>query len=109
MTTPNEEVGTGYAVTGLLLLLTLPFAALWEGFVLSRLWGWFVVPTFDARPLSAWMAAGLLAVVAIVKLGHRNKDTRTTKETITNAAYMMWIVPAMLLGMGWFFRWWGAA
>lgn len=49
-----------------LLILTLP-VQLWSGFVLSVLWGWFVVP-LGVPPIGVLQATGLTLTVDLVKL-----------------------------------------
>lgn len=51
-------VGTG--VVGLILIL-----AICQGFVFATLWGWFVVPALDVKPISITMGVGLIALTTI--------------------------------------------
>lgn len=55
-TTALESVG-GCVV----LLLATPFSMVWSGWVLSVLWGWFVVP-LGLPPLALWAACGVRLV-----------------------------------------------
>lgn len=55
-------------------MLSLPFAAilitvntLWSGFVMAKLWNWFVVPIFGLRQLPALAAAGVVLLVACTR------------------------------------------
>src|SRR6185312_14883195 len=47
-------------------LALLPFTALLNGYALSMLWQWFVVSTFEARPLSILPAIGISMVVSFL-------------------------------------------
>jgi hypothetical protein len=90
--------------TAFLVLMLLPlyiaFAAMWEGYALSVLWGWFVVPMFGLPALSIPFAMGLALVVGLLT-SHRlgNEATDDSKQW-----RMVWVAvmrPAMVLLIGW--------
>lgn len=64
------------------LLVALPFTAvlgaLVGGYTTSTLWNWFVVPFFGAAPLRLPVAAGLLLIVAYLRMDTKKpaKDTK---------------------------------
>ena len=63
---------TALACVGLLVLavVAIVVGAVMNGYVLSVLWGWFVVPVFSVPPLSIATAIGLsLAIGMLVKQG----------------------------------------
>jgi hypothetical protein len=60
------------------MILWLPLAAL-NGWVLSVLWGWFVVPTFSLAPLSVPQAIGL-ALITTALTYHIDTDTKTERH-----------------------------
>jgi hypothetical protein len=49
-------------VGGMFIYIVL---ALYRGLALSLLWGWYVVPTFDAPSLSVIVAIGLSIIVSM--------------------------------------------
>ena len=53
--------------------------ALLRGWVLSILWGWFVVPTFNLPQLSIPIAIGLALVVGF--LAHQSIDVKSPERT----------------------------
>lgn len=66
----------------LVLLLGLPCAILLDAFVLSKGWHWFVVPTFDARPIPFAVFVGLRQLW-IVGTYRSKKDDRQATEVLT--------------------------
>ena len=85
-----------------LLLISLPFSALWSGYVLSVLWGWFIVPTFEARPLAVLPAIGLALVVGyLTKQEQQTEDTRDKDDKIISALVHMFLSPLIALLFGW--------
>ena len=98
----RKTTNTTDAVGCLLLLLSLPFGALWSGFVLSILWGWFIVPTFEIRPLGVLPAIGVSMVVGyLTKQEAATKDERGTTERVAYLFGHMFIYPLFALVFGW--------
>lgn len=67
-------------------------AATIEGFVLSVLWGWFIVPVFHAPHLRIPYAIGLALVVGM--LTHRTRKPEDTPETsyvLLNGLVLPWL------------------
>lgn len=50
----------------LLYLFTRPFGYMLEGFVLVKLWHWFVVPQFHVAELTIPIALGLACIVGLL-------------------------------------------
>ena len=89
----------------LLVLLLTPFALAWSGFVLTILWGWFVVPAFGLAPLSVPVAIGLSTIIGMymkVKIDDEAAKTsdEKAKEVITSIVVAA-VKPAWLLLIGW--------
>lgn len=56
--------GRVYALTMIAAMLGLAaIDAIWSGYVLTCLWGWFVVPTFALPPLTLAQAIGVSLIV----------------------------------------------
>lgn len=87
----------------LVLLVVTPLVAILQGWVLTVLWSWFVVPTFDLPELSIAVAIGLSLIVGMF----RGYNTTTTKdeneETSTKVAkvVVLFFGPLFVLFMGW--------
>lgn len=78
-------------------------AVMWDGYVLTVLWGWFIVPTFGAPPLKIPAAIGLSIIVAFT--AHQYTDCvqpeRTFGERLARATTYSALVPACMLLVGW--------
>jgi hypothetical protein len=87
---------------GLVLLggvVVAAVAAIWGGFVLSIMWGWFVVGLFGLPALSIPQAIGISLVVAM--LAHQRPPERTDDDDwLTSIAYSV-IAPLLTLCVGW--------
>jgi len=75
---------TGWACLGVLAysLVALIVGALLNGWVLTKLWAWFVAPVFGVQTLTLIPAIGLSLVVAYLthqqrKNNNKGKDTTT--------------------------------
>jgi hypothetical protein len=72
----------------------------WAGFVLSKLWGWFIAYSFNAPILSLNGAIGVMLVVSF--LTHKESDNKDiTAELVGRAANNAVFTPAVALGIGW--------
>lgn len=82
-----------------LLAIVLVFVtATLEGYVLSVLWGWFIVPVFAAPALRIPYAVGLALIVSM--LTHKSKKPDDEPELPTILATAL-VVPPIFLGCGW--------
>ncbi len=96
--------------------LIMPFflvvAIFWKSFVLVRLWGWFVVPFFQAKPLTIPVAFGLCFIVALVSGLRMGLVTDLTPSFQPEAAHgidvllQLFLLPAYILLMGWIVSRW---
>jgi len=94
---------TGLLVASIVILIALPIfifvASVVQAYVLSTLWGWYVVPFFAAKPLPMVVAFGLSLIVNYVHphLIRYKEDTRGTGEKLLDSC----LRPAVALLMGW--------
>jgi hypothetical protein len=65
---PNSDDEKGGCFVALLIFAVIPVILMWEAFVLTRLWGWFVVP-FGIMAIGKAHAYGLVLLVSMFK-GH---------------------------------------
>ena len=81
--------------------LLLPSAA-WSGFVLTRLWVWFVVP-LGVAPITVWQAAGLFAVATWMSGAHSdssdNDKDKPASLAFMTAAMKAVFVPLIIWGV----------
>jgi hypothetical protein len=81
---------------------------LWNGFIISKLWLWFVVPSFGLPIISVATAMGLHLLVEIfifrksdAELAVRTGDKIADKDDVMASILFNFGAPAMLLGLGW--------
>jgi hypothetical protein len=73
----------------------------WSGFVLTILWGWFVVPLFGPPGLTIPAALGLALVVGYVtKDGQQMKPREDFGAVVLKVLLGLLLRPAVALGIG---------
>ena len=81
----------------------LVFSSIFNGYALSVLWGWFVVPTFGAPALSVVPAIGVAMVVSY--LTHQTHDCKKEEKsfgvTIAEGSATAILRPLVTLFFGW--------
>ena len=86
-------------------LTTIVVSPIVRGWVLCKLWSWFIVTTFGAAPLHIVPAIGLMAVAAfIVNLPIPKTDRKEKDEwglTMLKAVVFSLLIPLASLGFGW--------
>jgi len=94
------------ALAGILALVAV--AVIVNGYVLSVLWGWFIVTTFEARPLGVANAIGLACVVGYLTHQYRPKTTADKNDFEAFVDSLVHIVtrPAVALLAGWVVSHW---
>lgn len=104
--TVDQKGDTGAAV--LALILATP-SILWHAFVASKLWAWFVVPQFGAKPLHIAGAVGLAVLIGLWFKPLTASDGKpTTWESVAKAITTSALAPAMALFIGWIAQHWVA-
>lgn len=94
------------SILGWLFSILVSFAlmltgAIWQGYVLHILWGWFMTPVFSLPPLTMFQAVGVALVV-----GYLTKQSESGLKKDKNLKpYLMWyemaLNPALALLVGW--------
>lgn len=79
-------------------------ASVMNGLVLSVLWGWFVVPVFNAPHLSIASAIGLSLVVSY--LTHRTGTASGEKVGMGKLIGNSILYPLIALFLGWIIHFW---
>ena len=89
--------------TTLGFLALIPLSAIWRGYVLTVLWAWFVVPTFNLPALALAPAIGLSLVVSY--LTHQSDAAKASEgdfsERMARACAYALLLPLFVLGIGW--------
>jgi hypothetical protein len=85
-----------------LVPLALIFSTIIDGWALSTLWGWFVVPLFKlpALPIFYAMGLGLIASALHPTVSVNDKD-RTTVEKVGVFVARIFVLPVFLVFIGW--------
>lgn len=92
----KKEAG---CLTVLVALMLVPVASAFSGWALSLMWGWFVVTTFGAPPLSVWAAVGLsITVNAFIYRQRHPKDDDYEWYTELLGSVLGTLI---MLGFGW--------
>lgn len=87
-------VGMGKAIAWIAFAF---MAAIWRGYALTVLWGWFVVNTFGAQPLGIPLAIGLSMLVSFLTHPPQKPNDSDSAFIISLAIFG----PALVLFMGW--------
>lgn len=101
---------TGMTITLLALLyLTLP-SACWTGFVLLKLYGWFILPIQGAPAVTLGNMVGVPLILNLI-LYNVSKTSSAVMEkseswvdVFSDLFFKMLIVPAIFLFFGWMFQ-----
>ncbi len=77
-----------------------------KGFVLSKLWGWFIVPYFSLPTLSVPLAIGVAATVSFLTLQHIPNNKKSEEDRAADAISSTLILPFVFLLIGWVVTFW---
>lgn len=68
----------------IIIILIVIGTVVWQGYVFSILWGWFVVPAFSIEPISIAMGVGLSTIGYMFTTGYTQKqlDEMELKESL---------------------------
>jgi hypothetical protein len=92
-----------FIVYALLTIAVLLVSAIVNGYALSVLWGWFIVPTFELPQLSVAAAIGLALTVSYVT-NHARIGEKTPKtpyaELLVELALLTFLKPMLVLSLG---------
>jgi hypothetical protein len=85
------------------VLTTIVVGSIWGGWVLAKLWGWFIVPLFGLSPLTVVQAIGLnLVVVSLAGTSHVNQQKdQSTAELWGRLLGLTVFLPLVHLVLGW--------
>ena len=83
---------------------TVVVATCTQGFVLSSLWGWFMVPKFGTPPLGFVPACGIVLIISLILPQHL-KAPPTLEEQVRSGLkdhlVYIFVFPLILLFVGW--------
>lgn len=73
------------------VVLAMIISPIINGFVFSKLWLWFIVPTFQMQPLRIVEAIGIILLIGFIRV-KRDKEADKDKFWETFAINMVFIV-----------------
>lgn len=87
----------------LVIPITIALSSMWRGFVLTKLWAWFAVPTFGIVELTLPVAIGIALIASYLTYQHKSSNTNDSQgsRAIGEAAIVTVIHPAVTLLIGW--------
>lgn len=97
----------GFGCFGLVILAiaVVVLGSVANGFVLSKLWEWFVAPTFELPLLSIPVAMGISVVVAMLTYQSSKSDKKSESKSLNEAVIELilevTLKPATTLLVGW--------
>jgi hypothetical protein len=101
----TENVLSCIGLIALVIIAPL-FSALTEGFVLTKLWEWFIVPIpmFHAASLSLISAMGICLIIGMLThQTEKTKDDRETSEKVIAMVMSIIVKPFIFLFFGWLY------
>lgn len=90
------------AILGFVVLLVV--SSIFNGYVLSVLWGWFIVPVFNLPVLTVVPAIGIAMVVSYLTYQYNKSDeddNKISSEKIGKLIAMAILRPLLALFFGW--------
>jgi len=84
----------------LVAIIMIPVSTVINGWVLSILWGWFIVPAFNQPSLSVIAAVGVSITIRFVT--YQISDIKTEYQKDAHELFgMSFIMPFIILFIGW--------
>ena len=97
-------VGLGCGLAGIVIIPIAIYGYVINGWVLSLLWLWFIVPVFHVVALTIPQSIGITMIVGFLTKQMTNdkgeEDKRTTSKKIIDFLVII-ISPFLTLGIGW--------
>jgi len=102
----SRDEGCAQVVLALLAIpVIIVVSAIANGFVLTKLWSWFIVPVFELPALSLVPAIGLGMVIGFLTYQYTNSDSKKEDKSLVEALIASTLTaifrPAMVLLFGW--------
>jgi hypothetical protein len=84
------------------VVLAMIISPIINGFVFSKLWLWFIVPTFQIQPLRVVEAIGIIFLINFIRV-KRDKEAYKDKfwETFANNMIFIVLMAGFALLSGW--------
>jgi len=89
----NRKIYLYDLISALVVLILIPVLQVFNGVILSIMWGWFIVPIFHLPQLSITQAIGISLIVSI--LGNQAGDNNKEKSSQSSNDLFILIYPLM--------------
>lgn len=92
----------------LFMLAMIVPSVMWRGYVLSIMWGWFLVPTFDLPLLKIAPALGISAIFGFMSPSCKKEDDDSDSigQIVLKSVVKAFAIPAWFLLFGWIVKHW---
>ena len=90
----------GIPIVILVMLLATP-AMLLQAWVMTVLWGWFVVPFISLPVMTMKTALGMVVLSGLLRFQVYCKDEREPTEKVITGLCHMFVAPLVTLFIGW--------
>lgn len=77
------------------------FSAVWSGYVLTILWGWFIVPAFKLPILSIPVAIGMTLIIRYLTSGGGSHIEKKENKEWHTTFIIAFAKPLAVLFLGW--------
>jgi len=83
-------------------------SVMWYGYVLSIVWAWIIVPTFNAPTLSVPVAMGVASVARCIIPINSNDDSekKPPSEALKSGMLKSFVAPLVTLVFCWIVKFW---
>lgn len=89
-------------ITIVVFCIVVPLNCIIDGYVLMKLWSWFVVASFGAPAMSLPVAAGVGLIVALTTHQTPQKfDEESPIAALSRLGETLFVKPGLLLFVGW--------
>ena len=95
-----NERGCFWLGGGFIVVIVL--SVIMNGWAISTLWAWFVVPIFALPTLGIAQAIGLSCLVGLFRQSSTNSDkAKDTTDALATALGQALVTPVITVGLGW--------
>lgn len=98
------SVMAGVIAFAMIVVMTC-LGGLINGFVLLKLWGWFVVPTFGVKPLTLTQALGISLLIGFLTFHELpNREKERSLNDLMGSIFLHYIYQFSALSLGWVYH-----
>ena len=91
-----------WIVASIFLVPVIVAGMIWRGYVLSILWGWFIVPFVGLPEMNIPTAIGVAALVGLTVMAQSpQSDSKEAGERIVHGVLLIALAPTLALLLGW--------